>query len=212
MSHVLTRENLKLSVVATVTLLLAWTGPAVAQGVQSRFAADADRVDGRHAVGARASLDRAGGKLVAHDGRGLLPARFVPTSVKNRVHRYSVPDFAETSFHSMRLPDLPPGRYLASYSISVETTGRMDCGFFDGAGYQINGRAHSTGTQVTVHGTGVLDTRSDSHTFECFGSSPFTYDNGHPHYSQLTFLRMHRVVDDAGVSARRTVPRRGTGG
>lgn len=75
----MTRENLKLLVVAVACLLVAWTGPSVAHGVHAKFAHNADKVDGKHAVGAGAGLTKAKGKLVAHNGQGQLPARFIPT-------------------------------------------------------------------------------------------------------------------------------------
>lgn len=80
MPRLLTRDNIKLALVAMACLTIAWTGPAVAHGVHAKFAHNADKVDGKHAVGAGASLAKAKGKLVAHDRRGQLPARFIPNS------------------------------------------------------------------------------------------------------------------------------------
>ncbi|WP_109509615.1 hypothetical protein [Nocardioides speluncae] len=77
LKQVLTRENVKLVVVAVGCLLIAWTGPSVAHGVHAQFAHNADKVDGRHAVGPGASLSAARQKLVAHDARGMLPDKFV---------------------------------------------------------------------------------------------------------------------------------------
>lgn len=75
------RENAKLLAVAVVCLLLAWSGPSIAHGVHARFAHNADKVDGRHAVRAGVGLEKAKGKLVAHDRNGRLPARFLPKSL-----------------------------------------------------------------------------------------------------------------------------------
>lgn len=77
LKRTLTRENVKLVVVAAGCLLIAWTGPSVAHGVHAQFAHNADKVDGRHAVGPGASLSAAQQKLVAHDARGMLPDKFV---------------------------------------------------------------------------------------------------------------------------------------
>lgn len=51
----------------------------MAHGVaHALFAHNADKVDGKHAVGSGASLANAGGKLVAHSASGKLPAKFIP--------------------------------------------------------------------------------------------------------------------------------------
>lgn len=44
---------------------------------------DADTVDGKHAVGAGASSSEAEGKLVALDGEGVLPDKFLPSNLIN---------------------------------------------------------------------------------------------------------------------------------
>lgn len=80
MTRFLNRENVKLIVVAVAVLLVAWTAPAVAHGVHAQFAHNADKVDGKHAVGPGATLNTAKGKLVAHNSLGQLPAKFIPTS------------------------------------------------------------------------------------------------------------------------------------
>ncbi|MDP3894632.1 hypothetical protein [Nocardioides sp.] len=48
--------------------------------MHAKFAHNADKVDGKHAVGAGASLAQAKKKLVAHDSTGQLPAKFIPNS------------------------------------------------------------------------------------------------------------------------------------
>ena len=77
MTRFLTRQNVKLVIVAGAVLLLAWTGPSVAHGVHAQFAHNADKVDGKHAVSSGASLTRAKKKLVAHNNKGQLPDKFV---------------------------------------------------------------------------------------------------------------------------------------
>ena len=55
-----------LSVTALVVAVLGWSTPAIAHGVQhALFAHNADKVDGKHAIGSTGTLDHAGGKLVA---------------------------------------------------------------------------------------------------------------------------------------------------
>jgi hypothetical protein len=60
-----------LSVTALVVAVLGWSTPAIAHGVQhALFAHNSDKVDGKSAVASTASLDQAGGKLVATLGTG----------------------------------------------------------------------------------------------------------------------------------------------
>jgi hypothetical protein len=80
MTRFLTRENIKLVVVAVAVLLVAWTAPSVAHGVHAQFAHNADKVDGKHAVSAGTSKANAKKKLVAHNKKGELPAKFIPKS------------------------------------------------------------------------------------------------------------------------------------
>lgn len=55
-----------LSVTALVVAVLGWSTPAIAHGVQhALFAHNSDKVDGKSAVASTASLNLAGGKLVA---------------------------------------------------------------------------------------------------------------------------------------------------
>lgn len=78
MPRFLTRENVKLLTVAVACLLLAWTGPSIADGVRhAKFAHNADRVDGKHAVSANSGLANAKKRLVAHNKQGQLPDKFV---------------------------------------------------------------------------------------------------------------------------------------
>jgi hypothetical protein len=87
MTRLLTRENVKLVTVAVACLLVAWTGPSIAHGVHAKFAHNADKVDGKHAVSSGASLTNAKKKLVAHNNKGQLPAKFVePTKTIRTTH------------------------------------------------------------------------------------------------------------------------------
>jgi hypothetical protein len=71
----MTRNSLALalSTVALVVAAAGTGGPAIA-GV---FASDSHRVDGKHAVGARASVANRAGKLVATNGAGRLPNNII---------------------------------------------------------------------------------------------------------------------------------------
>ena len=73
------RKHLTTIIVAMITAMVTAGAPALAHGVQhALFAHNADKVDGKHAVGAGANLTNAAGKLVAHNGAGKLPPKFIP--------------------------------------------------------------------------------------------------------------------------------------
>lgn len=62
----LSRENVKLALVAAFCLTVPLAAPAVADGVEhALFAHNSDKVDGKHAVSAGATTDVRKGKLVA---------------------------------------------------------------------------------------------------------------------------------------------------
>jgi hypothetical protein len=61
-------------VVALIALFMSMTGGAIAA---VNFARNAGAVDGKSAVGSGASLKRAGGKLVAANGSGQIPFKFL---------------------------------------------------------------------------------------------------------------------------------------
>jgi hypothetical protein len=76
MNHFI-RSNGKLIVVATVCLTAGMATPALAGGVVP-FARNADKVDGKHAVRAGASVSERAGKLVATSGTtGRLPGNII---------------------------------------------------------------------------------------------------------------------------------------
>ena len=77
----LTRENLKLSLVAAGCLLIGLTAPATASQLRATFADNADKVDGFHAVGSGASITQRKGKLVATNATtGRLPDNIIATA------------------------------------------------------------------------------------------------------------------------------------
>lgn len=64
--------------VAVVGVMAALVGaPAIAR-VVADYANNADKVDRKHAVGSKATLENAARKLVAMNGAGQLPAKFIP--------------------------------------------------------------------------------------------------------------------------------------
>jgi hypothetical protein len=73
------RRHLGTIAVAMVTAAVTAAAPAIAHGVEhALFAHDADKVDGKHAVGSGATLTNRKGKLVATNGTtGLLPNNII---------------------------------------------------------------------------------------------------------------------------------------
>ncbi len=111
----MSRENVKLVLVAAFCTVVGLAGPSMADGVrhamfahQAGHAAAADRadtVDGRHAVGASSGPAKRAKKLVATNGRGRLPNSIIAKA----------PD-------ASRLDGLPPSAYL-TYWLSVRANG-----------------------------------------------------------------------------------------
>lgn len=75
----MSRTDIKLIAVVVVCATLALAGPAAADGVRhAMFAHNADKVDGKHAVGAGTSVTARKGRLVAtHPTTGLLPNNII---------------------------------------------------------------------------------------------------------------------------------------
>jgi hypothetical protein len=73
------RKHLPTIVVAIVTAAVTTAAPAIGHGVQhALFAHNAEKVDGKSAVGAKAGPNKRAGKLVATNGKGKFPAGVVP--------------------------------------------------------------------------------------------------------------------------------------
>lgn len=75
----LSRDNVKLALVAAFCLTVPLAAPAVGHGVEhALFAHDSDKVDGKHAVSSGASTDTRKGKLVATNATtGRLPNNII---------------------------------------------------------------------------------------------------------------------------------------
>lgn len=72
------KGQLKTVVVAMVTAAVTAGAPAIAHGVNhALFAHNANKVDGKHAVGSGASLGKRAKKLVATNGAGYLPNNII---------------------------------------------------------------------------------------------------------------------------------------
>ena len=73
------KRDLRTIVVAVVAASVTAAAPAVAHGVQhALFAHNADKVDGKHAVGSGATTIQAAGKLVATGTNGRFAPKFIP--------------------------------------------------------------------------------------------------------------------------------------
>lgn len=73
------RKHLPTVLIAMVVAAITAGAPAIADGVRhALFAHNADKVDGKHAVGSTATLNQAAGKLVATDRSGSNKGRLSP--------------------------------------------------------------------------------------------------------------------------------------
>ena len=92
------RKNMPTIVAVLITAAITWTGPSVAHGIRhALFAHNADKVDGKHAVGARVPTSRAKGKLVATGSNGKFGGRFIPRPACPRGTRLHEAACIETS-------------------------------------------------------------------------------------------------------------------
>jgi hypothetical protein len=121
-------------------------------------------------------------------------------ALKNRVYTYSLPDVTASTTQSISFSDLPPGQYLATYSIATNTqTGAsFDCAFYNSGAshYELDARTVATGAVATVSGSGVIDTTGGAFQFYCFSNQNFNWQVDSPNYSTVSFLR----VDSAASS------------
>jgi hypothetical protein len=73
------KRDLRTVVVAVIAAAVTAGGPALAHGVQhALFAHNADKVDGKHAVGSGATTTQAAGKLVTTGANGRFAPKFMP--------------------------------------------------------------------------------------------------------------------------------------
>ena len=91
------KRDLRTVVIAVAAAAVTAGGPALAHGVHAAFAHNADKVDGKHAVAAGASLGNAAGRLVAHNGAGQVSPKFIPTQFA-APRAYAVVDRSPTEF------------------------------------------------------------------------------------------------------------------
>lgn len=96
------RLPIVLSATALIVAVLGWSTPAIAHGVQHAiFAHNAGKVDGKNAVGAGASLNKAAGKLVATHGSGSNKGRFA-RKFMNHAYAYVASPGASPAFNAAR--------------------------------------------------------------------------------------------------------------
>jgi hypothetical protein len=74
------RYVMRRQVVSSVIAILIVGGSVLEPGIAGSATGNADQVDGFDAVGAKATLGQAAGRLVAHNKAGVIPARFVPNA------------------------------------------------------------------------------------------------------------------------------------
>jgi len=170
---------------AVTTLSRTTTGPALALKARSGSPA----------------LSVSNGRLVKHlnaDAVDGLSAR----ALSARVFQYSFPVNLASTSEDLALTGLPPGRYLASYSVTMRPFTNpitVACGFHSVSGdsYSISAVAAQPAglTVASVSGSGVLDTRSSAYTFRCTSTgNSFIWVQDDPNYSTVTLLRLDHVV------------------
>lgn len=130
------------------------------------------------------------------------------STLKNTLYRYTPPSVADSTNATMSFPNLPAGRYLASYSLAETTSASgvtVDCGFFQNSlGYELADRASTFSDLAIVAASGVIDTRSETVTFQCLSNGgSYHWYNDQPNYSSVTFLRLDKVVGNTAAPAKR---------
>jgi hypothetical protein len=132
------KMDLRTVVIAVIAATVTAGAPAIAHGVQhALFAHNADKVDGKHAVGSGSTLGNAGGKLVATAANGKFAAKFVPKLTKSfgavnpAFDSLAGATSSGTAVTVLTLPDLPAGTYVVTGQIgantSSTTTSRVVC-------------------------------------------------------------------------------------
>jgi hypothetical protein len=122
------KRDLRTIVIAVVAAAVTAGGPAMAHGVaHALFAHNADKVDGKHAVGSGAALGNAAGKLVTTAGNG----KFAPKFITLRSFQAVNPAFdslagatsSGTALTIMTMQDLPAGTYVITGQVGVNSSG-----------------------------------------------------------------------------------------
>jgi hypothetical protein len=129
------KDNGKIILVAMLTAMVTAGAPAIAHGVQhALFAHNADKVDGKHAVGAGATVNSRKGKLVATKvGNGRLPNNIIVKAPDaNKLDGLNSTAFARGSarVEGVRADDIVLGQHDV-FSIPGVGTLRASCGFSD---------------------------------------------------------------------------------
>src|SRR5687767_3423525 len=102
-----TRENLKLVLVAACCLAVGLSAPAVGSSLRLSYADNADKVDGKHAVGAGATITQRKGKLVATSGTtGKLPSNIIAKAPNSD----RLGGYPHSSLRTLNIP--PQGTYI----------------------------------------------------------------------------------------------------
>ena len=158
-----------------------------------------------HSSAGSPSLTLNSSRLIAHLNAdrldGLDGAR-----VQNLAHRYGVPRTDPLTTESvLTFPGLPPGLWMASYSVVVSATSGVQCFFRQASPVTAEAFATLPGnTFGGMNASAVIDTRG-SHgpvTFHCQGSSYYFYTQANDVESTITFNNLTSVVNDTTAAAR----------
>jgi hypothetical protein len=124
------------------------------------------------------------------------------SALKTRTYKYTLPATASVSTFDVALPGLPPGLYLAPYSVTA-TGAQINCDFTY-ANFDISVLSYGAAWNIytTSNGSGVVDTRSQSVKFHCFsGTGSMTLLTADP-TPQVTFTKIDTFGAVSGSAAR----------
>lgn len=129
-------------------------------------------------------------------------------ALQTKVYRYNLSGTANGTYIRFALPQLPRGRYLASYAVSAQMPGVADffgCLLDSGTAFangQIAGLGASAGGNGWyVTGSGLLDTTSRTYTLTCqtsVGGAGFTVPSS-VSPAQVAFTRVDDVTSRPGT-------------
>ncbi|HEY7042997.1 MAG TPA: hypothetical protein VH419_04945 [Nocardioidaceae bacterium] len=152
------RRHLTTILVAMVTAIVTAGAPALAQGVQNVVVADnSDKVDGKHAVGAGASVAQRAGKLVATNQNGRLP-----DSIIAKAPDANLVDGIDSA-NLLPGGTLPHGVTIRGHYANMGTT--------DGANLQSAAEGISFGYRLASAPTPVVIHAGEPQTADCPGTA-----------------------------------------
>lgn len=170
MRHKLKNHGLTILIAAVVAAVTAG-GPVIARTVAD-FARNADRVDGRHAVGPRASLQKRAGKVVATNKKGRLPNNIIRKAPRAR-EADRVGGFGPTAFVHKCLPGAIRGQAHIPEDVGPDFEPVPGFSTTHGGPVNVDGtNCHVGGATARRVGTGIYDARLALVAWSCTEPMP----------------------------------------